>query len=278
MGINLAENMFKSEFDNILTALDSLSIGNYTKGYETWKRARNIIACYRQEVSRKAGPLKILDMGCSYGLYTFLLRVIPGLNKKFLFYGLDISYGDIFFAEKIRKILGLGDVNFIVGDLETSVFADSSFDIVICAEVIEHIADSEGFLSRLRGIIKPGGAVIITTPNKQNAFLKLKKIFSFLPKSKEINLGYKSIHQPEENMHVAVRGVNEWIELIKKSGLKIESIKRGGLMRGGAKYDAYPVLFGMSLILDRLLDHLPFTLSFTENITFKLRKPITKDG
>ncbi len=278
MDIKLAENMFKREFDNILTALDSLSIGNYSKSYETWKRARNILACYRQEVSRKTGPLKILDMGCSYGLYTFLLRVLPGLNRKSLFYGLDISAGDIFLAEKLRKIMGFNDVNFIVADLENNAFAESSFDIVICAEVIEHIADSEGFLSRLCGLIKPAGAVIITTPNKHNAFLKLKKIFSFLPKSKEMGLGYKSMHQPAENMHVAVRGANEWIKLIKKSGFKIESIKRGGLMRGGAKYDAYPVLFGLSLILDRLLDYLPFALSFTENITFKLRKPITKDA
>ncbi len=270
--------MFKREFDNILTALDSLSIGNYAKGYETWKRAQNIIACYRQEVSHKDGPLKILDMGCSHGLYTFLLRAMPGLNKKFLFYGVDISAGDIFLAEKIRTILGFDDVNFMVADLENNAFADSSFDIVICAEVIEHISDSEGFLSRLRGLIKPGGAVIITTPNKQNAFLKLKKIFSFLPKSKEINLRYKSIHQPSENMHVAVRGVKEWIGVIKNSGLKIETIKRGGLMRGGAKYDAHPMLFGVSLILDRLMDYLPFTLSFTENITFKLRKPVTKDA
>lgn len=278
MDIKTAENIFKREFDHILTALDSLSIGNYSKNYETWKRAQNIIACYKQEVSRQDSPLKILDMGCSYGLYTLLLRAMPGLSKRFLFYGVDISAGDIFLAEKIRKILGFNDVNFIVADLENTALADSSFDIVICAEVIEHIADSEGFLSRLRGIVKPGGAVIITTPNKQNAFLKLKKIFSFMPKSKEINLGYKSIHQPEENMHVAVRGVNEWIGLIKKSGLKIEAIKRGGLLRGGPKYDAYPALFGMSLILDRLLDYLPFTLYFTENITFKLRKPETKDA
>jgi SAM-dependent methyltransferase len=45
-------------------------------------------------------------------------------------------------------------------------FADNSFDVVITFQVIEHIQDDTSFLREIHRVLKPGGLVIITTPNR----------------------------------------------------------------------------------------------------------------
>ena len=44
-------------------------------------------------------------------------------------------------------------------------YADASFDVVILTEVIEHLAEYRTVMYEAARIVKPGGAVIITTPN-----------------------------------------------------------------------------------------------------------------
>jgi 2-polyprenyl-3-methyl-5-hydroxy-6-metoxy-1,4-benzoquinol methylase len=41
---------------------------------------------------------------------------------------------------------------------------DSSFDLVVCAEVIEHVRDVQLLLSEARRVLRPGGALAVTTP------------------------------------------------------------------------------------------------------------------
>lgn len=53
-----------------------------------------------------------------------------------------------------------------VGDLNTSwPFANDSFDIVHANQVIEHVYDTDHFVSEIRRILKRGGVVIISTEN-----------------------------------------------------------------------------------------------------------------
>jgi ubiquinone/menaquinone biosynthesis C-methylase UbiE len=42
--------------------------------------------------------------------------------------------------------------------------ADSSFDLVLCAETIEHVRDVQLFLSEARRVLRPGGELALTTP------------------------------------------------------------------------------------------------------------------
>ena len=41
---------------------------------------------------------------------------------------------------------------------------DSAFDLVLCAETIEHVRDVQLFLSELRRVLRPGGELALTTP------------------------------------------------------------------------------------------------------------------
>lgn len=43
----------------------------------------------------------------------------------------------------------------------------TSYNLVVSSEVIEHIQDKLGFVETVRSILKPGGYIILTTPNKK---------------------------------------------------------------------------------------------------------------
>jgi 2-polyprenyl-3-methyl-5-hydroxy-6-metoxy-1,4-benzoquinol methylase len=43
--------------------------------------------------------------------------------------------------------------------------ADSDFDVVWAGEVIEHVADTAGWLSEARRVLRPGGALLLSTPD-----------------------------------------------------------------------------------------------------------------
>jgi ubiquinone/menaquinone biosynthesis C-methylase UbiE len=43
-------------------------------------------------------------------------------------------------------------------------FEDSSFDLVLCAETIEHVRDVQLLLSEVRRVLRPGGTLALTTP------------------------------------------------------------------------------------------------------------------
>jgi 2-polyprenyl-3-methyl-5-hydroxy-6-metoxy-1,4-benzoquinol methylase len=52
------------------------------------------------------------------------------------------------------------------GDMESRLdFADATFDMVACVEGIEHVMDRHKTLSEMRRVMKPGGSLLITTPN-----------------------------------------------------------------------------------------------------------------
>lgn len=44
--------------------------------------------------------------------------------------------------------------------------ADNSFDTIICFQVIEHIENDGLLLQEIKRVLKPGGSIFLTTPNK----------------------------------------------------------------------------------------------------------------
>ena len=55
------------------------------------------------------------------------------------------------------------DAATVKADIEALEFADESFDLVICCEVLEHVDDARA-LPELYRVLRPGGVALITTP------------------------------------------------------------------------------------------------------------------
>ena len=97
----------------------------------------------------------VLDLGCASGGLLALLRPRAGLLA-----GLELS------PTAAKAAAEVGDL-VVQGALEDPVlpFEDGSFDLVVLADVLEHLADPPAALRRAVGWCRPGGAVLLSVPN-----------------------------------------------------------------------------------------------------------------
>ena len=98
---------------------------------------------------------RVLEVGCGTGGVLAALEPDAGL-------GVDISERMI---DKARsRFAGAGNLSFKVADA-TEVAALGPFDAVISADVFEHVPDWQAVARAMIGACRPGGAVVISTPN-----------------------------------------------------------------------------------------------------------------
>lgn len=105
----------------------------------------------------------VLDAGCGSGNVSFYL-----FKKVKKIVGLDISNQAIDFAKKQSKKLRLINAVFQTADLRKMPFKNDSFSKIICFEVVEHMdeANYSKILKEFYRVLKPGGLIFLTTPNK----------------------------------------------------------------------------------------------------------------
>lgn len=78
--------------------------------------------------------------------------------------GVDVSQEAVNHAQ--RKYASLTNVSFLQGRCEELPFAESTFDVVVSFETIEHIAEQRRFLQEVRRVLKPDGLLILSSPNR----------------------------------------------------------------------------------------------------------------
>ncbi len=108
-------------------------------------------------------PRHVLDVGCSSG---DLARRLVERGASVI--GIDT---DEQAAAEARAVCE----QVLVGDVETMElpFPDESFDVVLCGDLIEHLRNPERFLSRVRPLLRPGGRLVLTTPNVANWAMRI---------------------------------------------------------------------------------------------------------
>ena len=60
------------------------------------------------------------------------------------------------------------NLRFTVGDARALPNPDQSFDVVVSFETIEHFAEHTEFLNEIRRVLRPGGLLIVSTPDRDN--------------------------------------------------------------------------------------------------------------
>lgn len=53
-------------------------------------------------------------------------------------------------------------------------YADGTFDLITCSEVVEHVENYHDLLRKARRVLKPGGLLVLTTPNVLNMKSRLR--------------------------------------------------------------------------------------------------------
>ncbi|CAN5359215.1 hypothetical protein BH10PAT1_BH10PAT1_5720 [soil metagenome] len=101
---------------------------------------------------------KVLDIGSGVGTFDLYLS-----DKVKSIIGIDISSRAIAIAKENAKVFGLKNIKYFVGDVGKYKFT-SKFDLIICAEIIEHVKDEKKLLVDLQKHLNIDGIIFLTTP------------------------------------------------------------------------------------------------------------------
>lgn len=126
-----------------------------------YTRARYDIVC---ECVREAKPPqdgRLLDLGCGDGALAGVLHS----HLKLPVVGVDTSEKGLALAKRMFANRGFVGEFRLISSYDTG-FQDSSFNVVVCSDVIEHVDDPRAMLREILRVLVPGGRLVITTPIK----------------------------------------------------------------------------------------------------------------
>ena len=104
--------------------------------------------------------LRILDIGCGGGLLSEPMARLGGTVV-----GADASEKNIQIAALHAEKSGL-NIDYRHTTAEALAEAGEQFDVILNMEVIEHVADIDGFVAACSKLLKPGGIMFIATLNR----------------------------------------------------------------------------------------------------------------
>ena len=106
------------------------------------------------------------EIGCGGGVVCALVAEHAHIT------GLDISS---FAISKARERCASQDAAFVVGSAIRLPFDDNAFDGVYSFEMLEHLWDPVASLREMARVVRPGGFILLSTPNLFSLDLHLSK-------------------------------------------------------------------------------------------------------
>jgi SAM-dependent methyltransferase len=129
------------------------------------QRTPEQLRAYVTAFARVVGPGgRVADLGCGTGLSTILLN-----EQNLRAYGLDIS------LPFLRETYDATSVPVAQSDITHLPFGNGSLDGIGLNAVIEHVADVESLLIEMVRVLRPGGWLIIYSPNLLSPFTPIKR-------------------------------------------------------------------------------------------------------
>ncbi len=108
--------------------------------------------------SRLSRNRRVLDAGCGTGYgaaeLSYAANSVTGIDLS------EDAVGDA--RDKYQR----RNLNWLVASCTALPIADESFDLVVAFEVIEHLTDWQLLLTEAKRVLRPGGQLIVSTPNR----------------------------------------------------------------------------------------------------------------
>jgi SAM-dependent methyltransferase len=106
---------------------------------------------------------RVLEIGCGRGDFTCWLAKQPVRPSEIV--ATDFAATAIRKGRAFADAQNLSGIKWEIGDIQAIAHPDASFDTVISCETIEHVPQPRLALRELGRVLKPGGRLLLTTPN-----------------------------------------------------------------------------------------------------------------
>jgi 2-polyprenyl-3-methyl-5-hydroxy-6-metoxy-1,4-benzoquinol methylase len=154
---------------------------------------------------------RILDIGAAQGNFSLQLAEM----------GFEVTWNDL--RGELAEYVGLkherGRLHFAAGNAFELRFPQL-FDAVLITEIIEHVAHPDAFLARVAQLVRPGGYIVMTTPNG-GYFRNTLPRFSECPDPSV----YEAIQfKPDADGHIFLLHTDEVHQLAARAGLVVDKL------------------------------------------------------
>lgn len=209
---------------------------------------------------------RCLDLGSDNGVVSLLLRRQGG----------SWASGDLT-AETVEAIRALVETDVHQVREDRLPFPDAEFDLVVVADMLEHVGDESAFVAELARILKPGGRLVVNTPHARDTLLRRARLWLGQTDEKHGHLrpGYtrESLRSLLEGpfepglSRTYTKAFSEAIDaalqfglerLGKKGSRKGVVVTGGDLRRHARMFTAYRVVFPLVWFFSRLDALLPW--------------------
>jgi SAM-dependent methyltransferase len=205
-----------------------------------------------RQIPLRAG-MRVLDAGCGSGRHLCEPFRTPGVDVA----GVDLNRDDLGKAKGFLSLMAKeqkGRWLVAQADVTKLPFADCSFDVVICSEVLEHIKDNRTAVAELVRVLKPGGDLVVTVPR-------------FWPE--RICWAISRAYHREPGGHIRIYRKQELMDLLEAAGARCRRIRyRHGLHAPywwlrclvGHKNETFPLVKAYRKFLEwDIIHHPPLT-------------------
>lgn len=154
---------------------------------------------------------KVLDVAAAQGNFSLALAEL----------GYEVTWNDL--RQELAGYVSLKDetgaLRFAPGNAFELQFP-GRFDLVLATEVIEHVAHPDEFLRQLRELARPGGCIVLTTPN--GGYFR-NRLPSFSEIGDTMTLETRQF-RPDADGHLFLLHARELRDLARAAGLVVEEL------------------------------------------------------
>lgn len=139
-----------------------------------------------------------LDIACGAGYGTYMLSQAGAAHVD----GVDIGDAMIAYAQ---SHYAAPNITFYNGSI-TDFGQEATYDVVTSFETIEHVEDYSAALKNLYRALRPGGTLIISTPNRPMSWRPVKSLHD----------------KPRNPFHVREFNLSEFTDIVRQHGFELK--------------------------------------------------------
>jgi 2-polyprenyl-3-methyl-5-hydroxy-6-metoxy-1,4-benzoquinol methylase len=119
--------------------------------------------CRAAFIRQKCFGKRVLDLGCICHSVEYALKDQEWLHKNIKSVASELIGVD-YLPTEVDRLNTMG-YNIVFADVTKPLDIEGKFDVIVAADIIEHLLNFEGFFSNIQRLLKDDGIIIITTPN-----------------------------------------------------------------------------------------------------------------